>query len=64
LAQGLIGQDVVREVRGDGGHSPAGAGRTKASALTGKRDELIEEAGGTAQAGEAEGGVSAAVDGV
>ncbi len=30
------------------------------SPFAGKRDELIEEAGGAAQAGEAEGGVSAA----
>ncbi len=60
LPQGLIWQHVIGEVRGDGGHASAGAGGAKASALAGKRDELIEEAGGTAQAGEAEGGVAAA----
>ncbi len=55
---------MVGEVRGDGGHAPAGARGAKASAFAGKRDELIEEAGGAAQAGEAEGGVSATDEGV
>ena len=60
MAQGLIGQHVIGEVGGEGGHPAAGAGGTKATALVGEGYELIEEAGGAAQASETEGGVSAA----
>jgi hypothetical protein len=64
LPQGLIRQYMISEVRGDGGHASAGAGGAEASALTGKRNESIEEAPGTAQASEAEGGIPAADEGV